>query len=177
MTFSEASRDRFLGFLAETGNVTRSAEAISISRCQAYRWRNADGDFAADWDLALETARGLFRERIVETATALGLGHWVEERDPLTGEPVLDDELERVMRLEVSHVDARVLIKLLSLTVPAEVKRAHVEVSGGVTLRRHLDLDNVPMKQLLVLRELLEEGIAADAEDAEFEVLPPPDGD
>ena len=172
MTFSEQSRDRFLSFLADTGNVSRSAEAISISRTQAYRWRAGDPAFAADWDTALEAARGLLRELVLDTATVLGLGQWVGELDPITGEPVLDDELERVMRLDVSNVDARVLIKMLDRVLPAEVKRTAVRVEGGLDIRSRLDLDDLPMPQLRAMQRLLTEakaiGVGPVPIDAEF---------
>lgn len=43
----------FCAALAATGgNVTRACEAIDVARLTAYRWRNADADFAALWDEA-----------------------------------------------------------------------------------------------------------------------------
>jgi hypothetical protein len=42
----------------------------------------------------------------------MGLGRWVELLDE-NGQPVLDDDFEKVLEYDVSHVDARVLVKLL----------------------------------------------------------------
>lgn len=83
----------------------------------AYRWRDGDPDFARAWDLALEVARQGLRERVAETAAAVGLGRWAPALDPLTGEPLLDDNFEPVTRLEVGHVDARVLMKWMDKTL------------------------------------------------------------
>lgn len=46
----------FLAVLAETGNVTRSAEAAKVQRKSAYRARDRDPDFAARWNDALDQA-------------------------------------------------------------------------------------------------------------------------
>lgn len=44
----------FCAALAETGIVARACKAIDVSRYTAYKWRDADPDFAASWDKALE---------------------------------------------------------------------------------------------------------------------------
>jgi hypothetical protein len=54
---------------------------------------------------------------VVETAAALGLGRWTPAVDPLTGEPLLDDDFEPAMHLEVGDVDARVLMKWMDKTL------------------------------------------------------------
>ena len=46
----------FLAVLAETGNVTRSAEAAQVARKTAYRARDRDAHFAAEWTDALDRA-------------------------------------------------------------------------------------------------------------------------
>ena len=38
MTLPVACRDRFIESLTETGNVSRSAEAVGVNRLTAYRW-------------------------------------------------------------------------------------------------------------------------------------------
>jgi hypothetical protein len=72
MTLPATYRDKFIESLTETGNVCRSAEAAGVNRLAAYRWRDGDPDFARAWDLALEVSRQGLRERVVETAAALG---------------------------------------------------------------------------------------------------------
>nr|DAO72419.1 MAG TPA: Terminase small subunit [Caudoviricetes sp.] len=37
---------------ASGGNVTRACEAVGISRMTAYRWREEDAEFAAEWERA-----------------------------------------------------------------------------------------------------------------------------
>jgi len=38
--------------VASGGNVTRACEAIDVARLTAYRWREDDPEFAADWERA-----------------------------------------------------------------------------------------------------------------------------
>lgn len=38
--------------VASGGNVSRACQAIDVARLTAYRWREEDPDFAADWDKA-----------------------------------------------------------------------------------------------------------------------------
>jgi len=46
----------FLDLLAQTGNVSQSAEAVGTTRYTVYRARKADPEFAAAWDEAVEVA-------------------------------------------------------------------------------------------------------------------------
>jgi len=112
-------RDEFIGRLMETGNVSEAARALGINRMTAYGWRD-DPEFAGRWDAALDVARQGLRERVVETACALGVGRWVPAVDPATGQPELDDDFEPVLRFETGNVDARVLMKLMDKTMRSE---------------------------------------------------------
>ena len=38
--------------VASGGNVSRACQAIDVARLTAYRWREEDPEFAADWDKA-----------------------------------------------------------------------------------------------------------------------------
>ena len=167
MTLPARCRDDFLDLLMETGNVSRSAAALGVNRLTAYRWRGDDPGFAQAWDLALEAARQGLRERVVETATALGLGRWAPVLDPATGAPELDDDFEPVTRFETAHVDARVLMKWMDKALSDSPTRVDASVRGALSIRvrRVLDLDGVPTEQLELLRELL--AGPADAIDAE----------
>src|ERR1700760_3097839 len=51
---TQSTREVFLRALAETGNVSASAEAAGIGRNALYQWRSDDLGFARAWDLALE---------------------------------------------------------------------------------------------------------------------------
>lgn len=52
----QAKRAAFLEQLAQLGNITAAAEAVGIDRVTAYRWRDADPEFAEAWADALEQA-------------------------------------------------------------------------------------------------------------------------
>ncbi|MEM7120557.1 MAG: hypothetical protein AAF563_04720 [Pseudomonadota bacterium] len=149
-------RDEFIGLLMETGNVSEAARTLGINRMTAYGWRD-DPELARRWDVALDVARQGLRERVVETACALGVGGWVPARDPITDEVVLDDDFEPVMRFETRHVDPRVLMKLMDKTMRTE-DGAPVT---AVQVNNHVQGALPPAPRLVMP--------AADAVDAEFE--------
>lgn len=55
-TTGPRARATFLKELAKRANISDAAKAAAINRSTAYRWRNAEPDFKAAWDEALETA-------------------------------------------------------------------------------------------------------------------------
>jgi hypothetical protein len=113
----------FISTLAETGNVSETCRRLGISRMTPYEWRMSDEAFAQQWDAALEVNRDALRHRVVETACAMGLARMVPLCDPDTGDAVLDDDFEPVMVPDTSHVDARVLMKLMDKVLRDEAKR------------------------------------------------------
>lgn len=113
--------DAFLERVAETGNVSRACVELGLVRMTMYERRYRDPDFARQWDTALEVARGELRERVVETACAMGLGRMVPVLDD-DGLPMLDDDFEPLMRLDTTGVDARVLMKLMDKTMRDEAR-------------------------------------------------------
>lgn len=52
--FTHEKRAEFLETLRTTGNVSRSARVVGISRQRVYELKRADAGFAAEWDDALE---------------------------------------------------------------------------------------------------------------------------
>ncbi|MEM7213986.1 MAG: helix-turn-helix domain-containing protein [Pseudomonadota bacterium] len=114
-------KKQFIDRLMETGNVSKTARELGINRMTAYAWRE-DDHFNDQWEAALEIARQGLRERVIDTACSMGLGEWVPVIDPETGEIELNEHLEPIMRLETSHVDARVLMKLMDKTMRDEVR-------------------------------------------------------
>lgn len=121
MTLPVRVTDHFLERVAETGNVSRVCAELGLVRMTMYERRYRDPDFARLWDMALEVARGGLKERVVETACAMGLGRMVPVLDD-DGRPVLDDDFEPVMRMDTSGVDARVLMKLMDKTMRDEAR-------------------------------------------------------
>lgn len=141
MTLPARYKELFIAVLMNTGNVSQTAAALGINRMTAYDWRCRDPEFAEAWDYAMDVARQGLRERVIETATAMGLGKWEPVVDPDTGEPVLDDDFEPVMRFEVDHVDARVLMKLMDKTMRDEVRQVDQRtIVGGRVTHEHVQL-------------------------------------
>ncbi len=114
-------REKFINFLLETGNVSAAAKLLGINRMTAYGWRS-DPAFAQKWDFALAAAREELKDRVLETACAMGLAERVPLKDDF-GAPLLDENFEPLFVHDTSHVDVRVLIKLLDKTVMDEVHR------------------------------------------------------
>lgn len=65
---TDRAREKFLTMLAETCNVTASAEAAGMGRSAAYAWRREDEDFASAWDDALESAADRLEQIAFERA-------------------------------------------------------------------------------------------------------------
>ena len=107
--------DRFLGALAEFGQVTYAANVSGMARRSLYDRRRRDKEFAVAWDDAIEAFEETLSQRVIATALYMGTGRWVPAIDPETGEPELDDDLEPLMRLDCSNVDPRIAVKLMSL--------------------------------------------------------------
>ncbi len=152
-------RDDFILLLMETGNVSEAARRLGINRMTAYGWRE-DADFATRWDTALDVARNALTERVVETASELGLGRWVQVTDQ-NGDPILDDDFEPVVMFETDHVEPRVLMKLMDKTMRDEVRRVDQRTNRG----GYLEVDSGEPKVVLYTPE--GEMIDADFEDVD----------
>jgi hypothetical protein len=153
------TKREFLTELAQTGNVRLASMRAGVSRSAAYHWRLTDPDVATAWDLALRVSMDSMREEIVETARTMGLGRWVELLDE-NGQPVLDDNFEKVLEYDVSHVDARVLVKLLDKALPSADGSAKTSIT--VQNETHVHAAPKPMPQLV------RPSTATDVVDAEF---------
>lgn len=153
------TKREFLTELAQTGNVRLASMRAGVSRSAAYHWRLTDPDVATAWDLALRVSMDGMREEVVETARTMGLGRWVELLDE-NGQPVLDDDFEKVLEYDVSHVDARVLIKLLDKTLPSADGSAKTAIT--VQNETHVHAAPKPMPQLV------RPSMAVDVVHAEF---------
>ena len=172
MTLPARYRDEFIERLMETGNVSRSAAALGVNRLTAYRWRDDDRGFARAWDLALEVARQGLRERVVETATALGLGRWAPVLDPATGAPELDEDFEPVTRFETEHVDARVLMKWMDKALSDSPTRVDATVRGALpVLCERLDHEGLSGEELALLRRVLERRVEAAGDVGDVEAV------
>lgn len=55
-TRTPKKQEAFLAALAQRGNVSEACQAAGIGRRTVYQWRDADKDFAAAWDGALDEA-------------------------------------------------------------------------------------------------------------------------
>jgi hypothetical protein len=52
---TDKMKERFLNLLKKTGNISKSVEAIGISRTAVYIRKKEDSEFSAKWDNAIET--------------------------------------------------------------------------------------------------------------------------
>ena len=123
----------FLERLVEVGNVTVACAQLKLPRPNVYYWRHRDDDFRRGWDIAM----GIFQEQltqdVMDTAREMGLGRWRQATDE-DGEPILDEDFEAVMVLDVSHVDARILSKLIDKRVSSVDGPAQTTVNVSNTV-------------------------------------------
>jgi hypothetical protein len=90
-TIKTHSRALFLEHLAKTANVSASARAAGFDRSTAYAHRQADPEFAAQWDDALEQSlddlEGEARRRAYEGVAepVVSMGRVVEVVDADSG--------------------------------------------------------------------------------------------
>ena len=108
----------FLKALAETCNVSFSAEIAGISREHAYLWRKRHADFAKDWETAKETGVDALRLH----ARRRAMGYYKEPRT-VAGE-----------RVDVPDFSDRVLLRLLEAHDPMFRPGQQVELSGSVSM-------------------------------------------
>ncbi|MFD1344278.1 hypothetical protein [Litorisediminicola beolgyonensis] len=132
--------DEFLGYLRQFGHVTYAANMTGLTRRTFYDRRAKNPDFAEAWDDAVAAFEEELTHRVVQTALEMGTGRWVPVIDPATGEPALDDDFEVVHRFETSHVDARVLTKLLALRMSSAdgPAQTNIQVNNQTTVHNEL---------------------------------------
>jgi hypothetical protein len=106
--------DEFLQYLRQFGHVTYAANMTGLTRRAFYDRRLRNPAFAEAWDECVAAFEEELTHRVVQTALEMGTGKWVPVVDA-DGQPVLDEDFERVYEFKTSHVDPRVLTKLLSL--------------------------------------------------------------
>ncbi|GAD09164.1 hypothetical protein GFGA_1d1194 [Gluconobacter frateurii NBRC 103465] len=87
------AREVFLGHLRKTSNISESARVAVIDRKTAYKWREAEPDFAAAWDDAIDEATDALEAEARRRALdgheeyVISMGQIV--RDPETGKPLM----------------------------------------------------------------------------------------
>lgn len=163
----------FLERLVETGNVMVACAQLGLPRTSVYYWKHRDADFQRAWDLAMQVHQEQLTQDVVDTARELGLGRWVRATDE-NGEPLLDDDFEPVMVLDVSHVDARILSKLIDKRVPSVDGPATTNLNVSTTVNNELPA----RKPRLVRPKPVQTALAAeDVVDAELVTEEPGDDD
>ena len=63
-------KKRFIETLEAQGTVLHAAKAAGVSRWTAYRWRQEDLEFAAQWDEALENAVDVVENSLYQKAVS-----------------------------------------------------------------------------------------------------------
>ena len=178
-----ARKDKFVeAYAANAASIAPACAAAGVCRSTYKRWRNEDPEFDARLDEAYEAAvdeaEAEVRRRGVDgwEEPVVHKGAVMYRLDPFTGLPALGDDFEPVP-LTVNRRSDRMLELYVRANRAGYRDRGEttVRVEGGLTVRRALDLEDVPTGQLERVRALLEEAIASRPVDAEFELLPAPD--
>lgn len=127
----------FLERLVEVGNVTVACAQLGLPRPNVYYWKHRDDDFRRGWDIAMAIFQDQLTNDVMDTARELGLGRWKQATDE-DGQPVLNDDFEPVLMLDVSHVDARILSKLIDKRVPSVDGPAQTNLQVNTTVNNAL---------------------------------------
>lgn len=115
-------RELFLKELRRRGNVSDAARKATIDRSTPYRWREAEPDFAAAWDEALELAMDRLESEAYRRAVE-GV------RKPLIGR--IGKDQDGVITYIREYSDS--LMNTLLKAHRPEKYRERVDVSGDVT--------------------------------------------
>ncbi|MGE0294810.1 MAG: hypothetical protein AB7P97_20865 [Hyphomonadaceae bacterium] len=132
----EARKRAFLDALAITGVVTSACEATGVARKTAYHWRDADPDFADQWDEAIATSTDRL-EAEAHRRAVLGVEEPVFHRGQLVfkrdadGEVVRDSNGEPVPAT-VSRRSDRLLELMLMAKRPEQYGRKTVDLNQRV---------------------------------------------
>lgn len=166
--------DEFLGYLRQFGHVTYAANMTGLTRRTFYDRRAKNPDFAEAWDDAVTAFEEELTQRVVQTALEMGTGRWVPVIDPATGRPELDDDFEVVLRFETSHVDPRVLTKLLALRMSSADGPVQTTIQVNNTVNNEL-----PARKPRLVRPAPVQSVSAaeDVVDAELVTEEPGDDD
>lgn len=126
----------FIAALRETGVVRTACEAVGISRTSAYNVRNADAEFAAKWDEAIQDAADLLevealrraRHGVKKPVIYKGqlCGMWVDEGGNVVAEQTPGSTL---VPLSVTEYSDTLLIFLLKGIRP-EKYRENLQPAG-----------------------------------------------
>ena len=130
-----AQKATFVAELARRGIVLHACEAAGVGRTAAYEWYEADPDFAAAWDAALETSTDrmeaeAWRRGIegVEKPLVVG-GHLVSKR-ALQGLPPLGDEDDPINDIATIREYSDPLLQTMLKANRPEKYRDRMEVTG-----------------------------------------------
>jgi hypothetical protein len=150
--FTPTAREKFLASLASTGNVSASAEAISMSRRQLYTHRNQDAFFAELWDeaeaIAADALEAEARRRAVEG---------VEKPLVSAGRLVKDDDGQPIRVREYSDSLLALLLKARNAPVFGDRQKIeHLGAGGGPV---QMQVENLtPERAAEIYRERLAHG-------------------
>lgn len=147
-TRTPEKEETFLVVLRETDNVTEAARTAGVPRRTAYEWREADPDFAARWDEAVEEALDAM-EREVRRRGLEGVDKPVFYQGAVCG-----SVREFSDTLLMFHLKAR----------RPEKFRERYEVTSHININHHLDTSRLSTDQLRQLDELIDAATVDDGD-------------
>lgn len=126
-TKAARKKGSFVAALRVSGSVTKAAEAAKLDRRLAYRWRDGDAAFAADWDEALEAAT----EALESEARRRAFEGVVRFKFDSKGNPLLDPRTGEPY-VEYEYSDTLLIFLLKGLKPDKYRERVKVEHAGEV---------------------------------------------
>jgi hypothetical protein len=80
-------RETFLRALESTGNVYRACKIAKLPRATAYRWRDADREFASAWETSQEIGTDALEDEAIRRAV-----EGTARKKFYKGQPIIDPE-------------------------------------------------------------------------------------
>jgi hypothetical protein len=163
-----AKKEAFIAELSKRGIVLHACNVASVGRATAYQWYDADPDFAAAWDRALEIATDAMEAEAwrrgvegVEKPLIVG-GRLVSER-VFNGQPPGKDEADGPVAMIREYSDSLLQVMLKANRPEKYRDRASLEVTGknGGPVK-HEHLESIPTEDLIAEAEAILRATARD---------------
>jgi hypothetical protein len=167
MKFNATRRKRFLELLAQTGNVTRSAEAVGVARQNIYAAREADPEFRKLWDEAIDSAIDDLEGEIFRRARD-GTPEFVVSAGRVLTVPDPENPNGPPVPLTVRKYSDTLAVTLLKAHRPEKYRDRsaveHTGKEGGPIQRQDVDAKQVILGELARIRGRLLGAAAGDAD-------------
>jgi len=132
---AKSLEDKFLNAVIATGSISDAARLTGTHRNTWYQHATNYPAFRAKWDVALEEARRALSQELVDKAMA-ATGEIVTEyvTDPITGDIVLDDDFEPIIKKRLVGYDGQILKTMINKFVRSSDDAPSVTIQNNTQI-------------------------------------------